>query len=265
MILFTIAVLSLPERLSLLGECLSSMESQCTNEVELLVLVDNKQSSVGAKRNALVDLAKGRYVAFVDDDDVVAPSYVSKILDATKHHPDVISFDVQLVGHLHVPSGKISTHRLTYENADLGDYFTRKPNHVAAWSKAIAASTPYENVNIGEDTEWSLRACKKAKKEIHIDEVLYTYRNNPQGVSQFQKYNPPPSPQVDSSSWLAAFLQFEKEFLPNLGPVETAAIQQEHARFREMIVQGRPLRTEEMAGYQMWKKSLLQKRAAKIR
>ena len=36
--------------------------------VEVLWLGDNYQRTVGAKRNALIDLAQGEYFAFVDDE-----------------------------------------------------------------------------------------------------------------------------------------------------------------------------------------------------
>jgi glycosyltransferase involved in cell wall biosynthesis len=36
------------------------------------VLFDNRARSIGAKRQALADIARGKYIAFCDDDDDVA-------------------------------------------------------------------------------------------------------------------------------------------------------------------------------------------------
>lgn len=44
-----------------------SMDDQDT--VEILTLVDNKKMMLGHKRNVMVDMCRGEYVAFVDDDD----------------------------------------------------------------------------------------------------------------------------------------------------------------------------------------------------
>jgi len=38
--------------------------------------------TIGAKRNQLLHRAKGDYVAFVDDDDLVSSDYVNKVLSA---------------------------------------------------------------------------------------------------------------------------------------------------------------------------------------
>ena len=38
-------------------------------DVELLCVIDNKRRSIGYKRESLVYIARGNYLAFVDDDD----------------------------------------------------------------------------------------------------------------------------------------------------------------------------------------------------
>ena len=55
------------------------IDSSGQGQVELIYLGDNKQRTVGRKRNDLLQLAQGEYVAFVDDDDRVAPNYISRI------------------------------------------------------------------------------------------------------------------------------------------------------------------------------------------
>ena len=54
--------------------------------VEHLILSDNRKRSIGAKRQALVNIARGQYIAFVDDDDDIADSYVAELVTATAHY-----------------------------------------------------------------------------------------------------------------------------------------------------------------------------------
>src|SRR4030095_2341394 len=60
--------------------------------VEHLVLLDNKKRTVGEKRDALMRAARGDYISFVDDDDMIALDYVALILQKIRLAPDVITF-----------------------------------------------------------------------------------------------------------------------------------------------------------------------------
>ncbi|MDP2651957.1 MAG: glycosyltransferase family A protein, partial [bacterium] len=95
---FSILIPAVPSRLSQLSELLAALESQTNGRpVEVLVFLDNKQRSIGFKRDALVQLARGDYVAFVDDDDTVSPAYVDQILAAIESEPDVVTFVQRVV------------------------------------------------------------------------------------------------------------------------------------------------------------------------
>ena len=61
--------------------------------VEHLILSDNRKRSIGEKRQSLVDIANGEYIAFCDDDDDVSDNYVAEILKAIETKADVITFN----------------------------------------------------------------------------------------------------------------------------------------------------------------------------
>src|SRR4051794_26463346 len=71
-----------------------ALAPQDKRDVEVLVLTDAFGLTIGAKRNALVGIARGRYVQFVDDDDQVEPDMMREVLRATATDADVISFRV---------------------------------------------------------------------------------------------------------------------------------------------------------------------------
>ncbi len=82
--LWSILICGIPERYHSVQPLLYSLlEAQAISrrpDVELLYFMDNKRRTVGAKRNALLSMAIGEYISFIDDDDEVAPNYVDKII-----------------------------------------------------------------------------------------------------------------------------------------------------------------------------------------
>ncbi len=63
-------------------------------DIEVLGLYDNKKRSVGEKRNNLLEIAKGEYLTFIDDDDRIADDYIesiTKVIDLKS--PDVVVFE----------------------------------------------------------------------------------------------------------------------------------------------------------------------------
>jgi len=66
---------------------------QCNMKpVEVLFEEDNKEISIGAKRQKLLERAKGEYIVFFDSDDWPYPVYVVSILEALKSNPDCVGF-----------------------------------------------------------------------------------------------------------------------------------------------------------------------------
>ena len=100
--IWSILISGIPERFHTVQPLLYSLlETQAVgrmSDIELLYLLDNKRRTVGAKRNALLDVARGEFISFIDDDDTVAPDYVRRVHDAilqarrTDRLPDVICF-----------------------------------------------------------------------------------------------------------------------------------------------------------------------------
>lgn len=98
------------------------------------------------------------------------------------------------------------------------------------------------------------------------DEALYYRVHVDPRFTSWERPGRLQRPEVESSKeWLEKFERFERDDLPQLSSLDSSLVKQEHARFRALIAQGHSLRTEEMAGHQMWKNSLLQKRPVKIR
>lgn len=145
--------------------------------VEHLVLFDNRARTIGAKRQALVDIARGQYLAFVDDDDDVSPDYVASLLRAAETGADCITFRQRAIY-----NGLESEVHFGINNQDgpfaPGGITLRAPWHVCAWKRDRVAGCLFSESNYGEDLIWCQQARRRIRTGHHIDRVLHTYRHD---------------------------------------------------------------------------------------
>jgi glycosyltransferase involved in cell wall biosynthesis len=142
--------------------------------VEHLILSDNRKRSIGEKRQSLVDIANGEYIAFCDDDDDVSDNYVSELLKAIETKADVITFNQKAIY-----NGLKSEVHFGIKNQDgqfnPGGITLRGPWHVCAWNRQKVKGCVFGFSNYGEDLVWSHQARKRIKTGHHINKVLHTY------------------------------------------------------------------------------------------
>jgi len=178
----SILVPSLPSRLSRLTRLLGKVLGQADmfDDVEVCVWMDNKKRSIGRKRDDLVQMARGNFLAFVDDDDDVSDDYVSELRTAALEHPnvDVIVFNQRVL----MGSAKPFVIRfgIEFENQAAAEHggrdITRKPFHVCAWRTELAQTARFPDISYGEDWEWVKQLLPKVKQQARVDQILHTYR-----------------------------------------------------------------------------------------
>ena len=79
----TVVTASLPERTARLAEACASVAAQTVPPVAHLVGIDHARNGPERIRNALVAAAGSEWVAFLDDDDVLYPHHVERLLAAS--------------------------------------------------------------------------------------------------------------------------------------------------------------------------------------
>jgi glycosyltransferase involved in cell wall biosynthesis len=148
------------------------------NDVELLVFLDNKRRSIGYKRDALVQIARGDYLAFADDDDVVSPYYIKHAMKAIKEAPDVdvITFKERVIINKSAPMSL--TFELGYpqnEAVQQGKEAKRPPWHCCFWKRELVQQFRFPDSMYGEDWAWAVQCNQVAKTSHHIDKYMRAY------------------------------------------------------------------------------------------
>src|SRR5690606_2270479 len=158
-------------------------------QVEVLVLSDNKSIMLGDKRNLMVEMAQGKYIQFVDDDDEIHPKFISKLLDAIEHDTDVITFYANVT--INGGSGKICDYSI-HNKRDYNTHnrYYRIPNHISCVKRELSLKSSFPSLKYAEDQAYAKLLLHHLKTEHQIKEVLYHY-NYDDNVTETQFQNLP--------------------------------------------------------------------------
>lgn len=153
------------------------LKSVFKNDIE--IVIDNSSKTIGEKRNNLLEKSKGKYVAFIDDDDEVSSDYIDTLMNAIKQKPDCVSLRGVITWNGSNPelfehSVKYSAYATTTNEIK----YERYPNHLNCIKSSIAKQFKFKEINFGEDTDWATQIFQSGlfKKEVYIDKVLYHYK-----------------------------------------------------------------------------------------
>lgn len=140
-----------------------------------LKIIHQENQGVAKARNKGIELAKGKYVAFIDCDDQVTSDYVEVLLNAIdKYDTDIINFNWLDL-----------TENVVY----------RKPDNYAPWKAIYKKETMLkfrEDREYGEeDVDFQCEINEKIKDGsysiTYLDRVLYLYNSNRKGSLFWKK------------------------------------------------------------------------------
>jgi glycosyltransferase involved in cell wall biosynthesis len=180
-ILLSLLIPTLYKRKDFLDRLLASLNDQINrhpnkNEIEIVICKDNKELSIGEKRNILLTRALGEYVAYIDDDDQVSENYVEATVSALKNNPGVDCCSLSGIYTINGKNPRYFYHDLKYDKwFEKNNEFFRCPNHLNAVKRSIALEVGFPGVNIYEDRDYSTRLKEKLHTQAEIKEVLYFY------------------------------------------------------------------------------------------
>lgn len=171
---FSILICSLVERKQMLDRLLGILEPQLQGKAEIITNIDNREKTVGTKRNELLDQCKTEYCCFVDDDDRVPANYVDSIHQAIQKKPDCTSLE----GIISFTNGlkRLFIHSLKYDSwFERNNVYFRTPNHLNCIKTELSRQVRFPEINSGEDHNFSNRIYPLLKTEENIPGILYYY------------------------------------------------------------------------------------------
>jgi hypothetical protein len=176
----SICICTLPARRVQLDRLLDHLWAQiltkCPRGVE--VVVDSREGiTIGQKRQALLERARGAFVAFIDDDDLVAFNYIERVVSALQTSPNI---DCVALNGIITTDGERPErfeHSLKYTEWGKTDGIHRRsPNHLNPIRRELALKASFPSVNHAEDFEYSKRLLPLLKNEVSTGiQPLYYY------------------------------------------------------------------------------------------
>lgn len=145
-------------------------------DIEILLFMDNKKRSIGAKREAVKNISKGKYFMFCDDDDWI--NSIDEVYQACQQDVDVITFKSECRnadGTTYIATFGLGN-KVEHNTDGNGNYtdIKRPPFHQCAWNGKFR-KIKYPDVSYGEDWVWVKQALKKATSEHFVDEIIHQY------------------------------------------------------------------------------------------
>lgn len=156
------------------------LDNSLVGHCEIIHMCDNKEISIGLKRQRLLESANSQYLAFIDDDDWVSEEYFSAIMKSIKENsPDSIGFVIQCTFDQSSPVlAKASNIYSDWgENID-GFKYVRTPYHKTPIKRELAVQIGFKDLRYAEDHEYSrqLKAAGLIKNEDFINKIMYYYQ-----------------------------------------------------------------------------------------
>jgi len=125
-------------------------------KIEICLSFDNREKKIGTKRQELLMGAKGRYMSFVDDDDLLTDAYFEDALATIEGNYHVCRLRGQMNQYTFTHGLENTLNRPMFED----NVFLRPPNHLNVMLSDIGKLFPFKDAIRGEDLEWTIKLAK---------------------------------------------------------------------------------------------------------
>jgi hypothetical protein len=156
------------------------IEGGYQDSVEIKSMEDNKEMSVGAKRDLLYKAAKGKYSVQWDSDDWIHPQGIKLIIDAAKQLPHCITYKEHCT-----INGEIRFSNFSNEYPDWngegnnvltdGFHYQRTPFFKTPILTELCQKVGVSDLRYAEDHDFARRIKPLLSTEVHIEEFIYHY------------------------------------------------------------------------------------------
>ena len=161
---WTIMIATIPGRERKLQSLLTTLREKVDRiapeiRLELCLDFDNRESTIGSKRQRLLERAQGKYLCFIDDDDDITDAYVEDFLAMFRggFHTMRLRGTMREYTFVHSTSVKLSDPMATKDNPPI---FQRPPNHLNPMLSDIAKLIRFKSAVYGEDLDWTISLAR---------------------------------------------------------------------------------------------------------
>lgn len=171
-----------------LVDVLAPQLEQHNGAVELVAYWNVGEVPLSVIRQSLVDDARGTYISFIDDDDLVPYYFTDEVLAAietfqTHNHmtyPDYVGWQMQ--AYVDGEPLKPTFHSLRYDHwwdDDAGFYRDISHLNPIRKEKVSEAGADFQRTAPPEDVAWSDQLRGHLQTEAYVDRVMYHYHASP--------------------------------------------------------------------------------------
>lgn len=147
------------------------------DQVSIIFDEDQKEKSIGKKRQDLLELSTAKYINYFDSDDWPYPYYIEEIYNSLLWEHDCIGMLIDMTSNGKRP--QVCCHSLRYpiwqDKIDGYDY-VRNVTHFNPVKRELAIQVGFPDLRFGEDQPYSDGVTKLCKTEIFIDKAVFHYR-----------------------------------------------------------------------------------------
>ncbi len=191
-----------------IGKCIESIFHQTAGNLELIIIndgssdaseevireaievgdkgglevrfVSQENQGVASARNQGIEMARGEYVMFVDQDDFLARDYCQRMWEAVRE----AGTDIAVSGYVRVDGGGRELYRKRLLEDDWSPYIVMAPwSHVYRTSFLKDKKIRFLSTGIGEDVYFNMIAYANTEKISVLSYEGYFWMDNPGSVS----------------------------------------------------------------------------------
>ena len=147
---------------------------------EDIIIINQENKGHAGARNAALKVLRGKYITFLDSDDMLADGAIESLLDAAySQNADMVQGGYMTFGE----------HRKKSEFFPINDVFHGFPC-IKIYKKELWENILFPEGYWFEDTVCHFIIFPKAKNKLSIQKIIYEYRIHPQCITLASRGNP---------------------------------------------------------------------------
>lgn len=156
--------------------------------INIINVINKKNSGVSDSRNIGLKMSRGKFVTFIDSDDLYEENFLQKLYDKINNGFDLVScsyknFEANNEIHNLEKNEKFFSINNYIEKTQSNYLFNQIWNKIYKIEIIKEKNIKFDiNKSIAEDWEFNLKYIKECKNIYHINECLYDYRISSNGL-----------------------------------------------------------------------------------